>query len=294
MKAGFVAVVGRPSAGKSSLVNALCGHKVSIVSPVPQTTRNRIRGIVTRPSGQLVFLDTPGYHLSERRMNLKLREVALGTLEEADVVLYVVDPTREPGEEERAVAARVREAGLPSLVALSKADLAGGPAWAGGEAALEFLRHELEGPAVHPVSSTSGEGLEPLVQALLAMVPEGEPFYDADYYTDQPPEFRIAEILREKAIAATTAEVPHCLYVEIADIEMRGDAGLWVRAFLVVERESQKGILVGRGGTRITGIRRAAEADCAGIFPWPVRIDVTVKTRPKWRASEELLGRLIG
>lgn len=294
MKSGFVSVVGRPSAGKSSLVNALCGHKVSIVSPVPQTTRNKIRGIVTRASGQLVFLDTPGYHLSERRMNLKMQEVALGSFEEADAVLYVVDPTRgEPGEEERAIAARVALAGLPTIVALSKADLLRGAREAG--VARGFLHETLPDVPLMPVSSVTGDGLEPLLEALYHLAPEGEPFYDSEYYTDQQPEFRVAEILREKAIAVTSQEVPHCLYVEIADLEMRQEPyeHLWVRAFLVVERESQKGILVGKGGERIRDIRVAAESECSAIFPYAVKMDVRVKARPKWRTKEELLGRLV-
>lgn len=295
MKSGFVSVVGRPSAGKSSLVNAVCGHKVSIVSPVPQTTRNKIRGIVTRASGQLVFLDTPGYHISERRMNRRMQEVALGALEEADAVLYVVDPTREAGEEERAIAACVASTGLPTFVALSKADLMRGSREAGGEATRAFLREALPDAPLFAVSSVSGDGLEPLLEALFQSAPEGQPFYDADYYTDQQPEFRVAEILREKAIAVTSQEVPHCLYVEIADLEMRQEPyeHLWVRAFLVVERDSQKGILVGKGGERIRDIRTAAEAECSAVFPYAVKMDVRVKARPKWRTSEDLLGRLV-
>jgi GTP-binding protein Era len=292
-KSGFVAVLGRPSAGKSTLVNTFCGGKVSIVSPIPQTTRNRIRGIVTRGSGQLVFLDTPGYHLSERRMNRKMQSVALETLEEADLVLYVVDSTRKPGEEEGAIAARIAASGIRTFVALNKIDCTR------KDTPLPELRElilrTLPSAALLEVSALTGAGTEELLAALFAAAPVGEPFYDADYYTDQSPEFRVAEIVREKAIAATAQEIPHCLYVEIADLEMRSEPWehLWARVFLVVERESQKGILVGRGGTRVKAIRVAAEQECSQIFPYPVRLDVRVKARPKWRTDESLLRRLV-
>ena len=294
-RSGFVAVLGRPSAGKSTLVNALCGHKVSIVSPVPQTTRNRIRGIVTREAGQLVFLDTPGYHLSERRMNRKMQGVAIGALEDADLLLYVVDASRAPGEEERAIAARIAEAALPRIVALNKTDLLRGERGVEEAPARGFLREVLPDTPVHAVSALQGHGVEELLTALFSGIPMGEPFYDAEFYTDQSPEFRIAEILREQAFAVTSQEIPHCLYVEIADLEMRDPPAehLWARAFLVVERESQKGILVGKGGERIKGIRAAAERECNAIFPYPVKIDLRVKARPKWRSNEGLLDRLI-
>lgn len=292
-KSGFVAVLGRPSAGKSTLVNSLCGAKVSIVSPFPQTTRNRIRGIVTREAGQLVFLDTPGYHLSERRINRKMQLVALETLEEADLVLYVVDSTRAPGEEEAAIAERIAASGIRTFVALNKSDLKRSDPSAAE--ARQLVLRSLEAPAIYEVSALTGAGTEELLAALFAAAPAGEPFYDADYYTDQPPEFRIAEIIREKAIAATSQEIPHCLYVEIADLEMRSEPWehLWARVFLVVERESQKGILVGKGGSRIKGIRVAAEEECSRIFPYPVRLDIRVKARPKWRTDDELLGKLV-
>jgi GTP-binding protein Era len=291
LKSAFVSVVGRPSAGKSTLTNALCGHKLAIVSPVPQTTRNRIRGIVTTPVGQLVLLDTPGYHLSERRMNRRMRQVALDALAESDIVLYVVDTTRPPGEEESALAERVAAAGRPTVVALNKMDIGA----RGAEAARSFLSARMERAPVMPVSALTGEGAAALLEALFERAPVGDIHYDAEMYTDQDPAFRIAEILREKAIHATTQEVPHCLYVDVADLEQRQEPTphLWVRAFLVVERESQKGILVGRGGERIREIVAAAARECSEVFPQPVRMDVRVRARPKWRTSENVLKGLV-
>jgi len=290
MKAAFVGLIGRPSSGKSTLLNRLCGGKVSIVSPVPQTTRNRIRGILNAPEGQLVFVDTPGYHLSEKRMNLHLRSLALQTIEESDALLYLVDVSRAPGQEERALMGLLRAHQSRLVVALNKTDLEPNHL----QAAERELDQAFGSPRLFPVSALTGAGLEPMLAALWELASEGERFYPEDYYTDQSPEFRIAEVLREKAIQQTRQEVPHALYVEMSDLEMRGEGTeLWARGFLCVERESQKGILVGRGGQRIKAIVREAEEELRELFPYAVRLDVRVKTRPKWRQDEKLLARLI-
>ncbi len=290
MKAAFVALVGRPSCGKSTFLNRVCGGKVSIVSPVPQTTRNRVRGIHNGPPGQLVFVDTPGFHSSERRMNLRLRELALEALEEADLVLYLVDVTRPPGEEEQALCGALRGLEDRLVVGLNKIDVQPNHR----ALAERELSAALRSPRLYPVSALSGEGLEALLAALWQLAPEGEAMYPPDYYTDQTPEFRIAEIVREKAIRGLREEVPHALYVHIEDLEMRNDnTELWARCFLFVERESQKGILVGRGGERIKATVRDAEAELGSLFPYPVKLDLRVKVRPKWRRDEALLSRLI-
>lgn len=290
MKAAFVGLVGRPSAGKSTLLNRLCGHKISIISPVPQTTRNRVRGICNAADGQLVFIDTPGFHLSERKMNLHLTELVSRTLEEAELVLYLVDSTRPAGEEERALIGLLAPHAEATVVALNKADLP--------TARIDEARRALGGvfpsERILAVSALSGAGVPELLAALWRLAPEGERMYPEDYYTDQSPEFRIAEIIREKAIQQTREELPHCLYVELADLEQRDEEGvIWARGFIFVERESQKGILVGRGGERIKTIVQQAQEELAGLFPFPVRLDLRVKTRPKWRSDERLLRRLI-
>jgi len=283
---GTVAIVGRPSAGKSSLVNRLCGGKVSIVSHVPQTTRNRVRGIVNTARGQLVLIDTPGLHESDKKLNLHLKGLVTSSLEEVDVVLYVVDVSRRPGEEEQKIANLVARLSAASVVALNKTDI------------VPSHRVELEaflqtrGLRGIPVSALRGDGVDGLRERLLDLAPEGEPHYPDDYYTDQEVEFRIAEIIREKAIHLLREEVPHALYVEMADTEKQGE-GLWVRAFVCVERESQKGILIGKGASRIREIRLRAESELAEIFPYPVRLDLQVKVRPNWRHRDELLRRLI-
>jgi len=290
MKSAVAAVVGRPSSGKSTLVNALCGGKVSIVSPVPQTTRNRVRGILNDPRGQLVFIDTPGFHLSQRKINVYMTDLVSSVLSEVDVVLYVVDGTRETGEEERTIQEAVRAAGRPLVIAVNKRDAAAA-AWDGVCASLAAA---FPAPPALPISARTGDGLGALKDALFAAAPEGDQLYPEDYYTDQPPEFRVSEIIREKATLQTREEVPHALYVRIEDLEMReGGKLLWARGFICVERESQKGIVVGREGERIKSIVRESERELCEIFPYRVKLDIRVKVDRDWRRRDPLLKRLI-
>ncbi len=213
MKSALVGIVGRPSAGKSTLLNRLCGAKVSIVSPVPQTTRNRVRGILNRPEGQLVFMDTPGFHLSEKKLNRYLTDLVSVTLGDSDFVLYLVDGTRAVGDEERALLEKLRASAKPCIVAINKCDR---KAFDRKEIRA-VITASLPGAAIHEVSALEGGGVEALTTAILAMAPEGDQLYPAEFYTDQDPEFRIAEIVREKVIAQTRAELPHAIYVRLED-----------------------------------------------------------------------------
>ncbi len=322
MRVAFVAVVGRPSAGKSSLVNRICGHKVSIVSPVPQTTRNRVRGILTSPAGQLVFLDTPGFHLSDQKMNQELKRVALASLDEVDLVLYVADVTREPGEEERMIADAVVAAPQQAVVAINKMDLLSGEAEPGSAPApgqeartqgvvpapwVAFLDERFPDAPRFEVSAATGNGIEEVTAALFDCAPEGELFYPEEFYTDQDPSFRISETIREQVMRRTTQEVPHAVYVDILDSAfetIRSPKGrspqegprpqrLAVRAAIYVERESQKGIVVGKGGAMIRDIRKGAEQTLRELFPYPVSLDLRVKVNPKWRKKDAVLRRLL-
>ena len=290
VKSAVVAVVGRPSAGKSTLVNALCGEKVSIVSPVPQTTRNRVRGILNAEDAQLVFIDTPGFHLSEKKINAYMTGLVSSALEEVDIVLYVVDGNRVAGEEEKAIAAAVRRAGKPVVLCLNKKDGAG-ESWPGIK---EAAGASLPGAPLFEISALTGDGLDALREKLLELSPSGEQMYPPDYYTDQTTEFRISEIVREKVMLGTREEVPHAVYVRIEDLEMRDEgATLWARGFICVERESQKGIVVGRGGDKIRGIVRESEEELSQIFPWVVKLDMRVKVDKEWRKRDPLLKKLI-
>jgi len=290
-KFGFVALIGRPSVGKSTLLNRLCGEKVAIVSGVPQTTRNAIRGIVNREQGQLVFVDTPGRHKSEKKINKKLMEVSSRALFDSDLVLYVLDAARAPGPEEEEVAALLAPLAEKTIAAVNKMDVSG----ADFNRALEFLSLKLPALSkerVFAVSAATGDGIEELLNALYAMAGEGEPLYGDEYYTDQETGFRIAEIIRGQAINRLRQELPHSLYVDIADMEMK-DEKLWVRAFIIVERESQKGMVVGKGGEMIKAIRLAALKDLKRIFDWKIDLDLRVKTAKDWRHNDRTLHRII-
>ena len=290
-KAAFVALVGRPSAGKSTLLNQMCGEKVAIVSAMPQTTRNAIRGIVNREQGQLVFVDTPGRHNSEKKLNKKLMEVSDRAMENADLVLYVLDASRAPGPEEEKIAQMLAPIAQRTAAAINKTDKRS----ADIGRAREFLSRQLPGleeSHCFPVSAKNNEGIEELLSALYAMAPEGEVQYGSEYYTDQEAAFRIAEIIREQAINRLRQELPHSLYVDIADAELSGN-NLWVRAFIVVERESQKGMVVGKGGEMIKTIRLAALKELRRIFDWKIDLDLRVKTGKDWRHKDHILRRII-
>jgi len=290
VKAAFVGLVGRPSSGKSTLINRICGQKVSIISPVPQTTRNRVRGIYSSDRGQLVFVDTPGFHLSEKKINVHLKELATRTLSEVEIVLYLIDVSRPPGDEERALIELLRDLEKKVIIALNKIDVEEGHV----EETQAELRQTLSQAPIQLVSALTGRGVDALLDVIWERAPEGQRMYPDDYYTDQSPEFRIAEIIREKAILQTRQEVPHSLFVDISDMEMKdGDSYLWVRGFIYVERETQKGIVVGKGGEKIKNIVRSAEQECNELFPYRVKLDIRVKTKPKWRKDEGLLKRLI-
>ncbi len=290
MKSAVVAVVGRPSAGKSTLVNALCGAKVSIVSPVPQTTRNSVRGILNGEDAQLVFIDTPGFHLSAKKINTYMTGIVSSTLEQVDIILYVVDGSRPAGDEEKAISEAVRKSGKPVVLCLNKKDSAG-DAWT---AIKESARSAMPDAALFEISARSGEGLEPLRAKLRELSPAGEQMYPPDYYTDQTPEFRISEIVREKVTLATREEVPHAVYVRIEDLEMHDEGEtLWARGFICVERESQKGIIVGKGGDKVRAIVREAQEELSEIFPWTVKLDIRVKVDRDWRKRDPLLKKMI-
>ena len=293
MKSAFVAVIGRPSAGKSTLLNAFCKQKVAIVSAVPQTTRNAIRGIVNREQGQLVFVDTPGRHVSEKKLNRKLQGVADKAMGEADLILYVLDATRRSGAEEEAIAALLEPLSARVVVGINKMDVPK----ADLEGTRAFVREKL--PQVPDnrilfVSALEKKGMEELLGLLFDVAPEGQAQYPEDTYTDQDVQFRISEIIREKAINFLRDELPHAIYVDVADVELKeAENRLWVRAFIIVERESQKGIVVGKGGAQIKAIRVAAQKDLNRIFDWKVELDLRVKASHDWRQNDTVLKRLI-
>jgi GTP-binding protein Era len=285
-------LVGRPSVGKSTFLNKMCGEKVAIVSKVPQTTRNAIRGIINREQGQLIFIDTPGRHTSQKKFNQKLMEVSRRALDECDLVLYVLDAMRPPGIEEEEVAALLAPLEHKTIAVVNKID----ETTADFDRAKNFLLKKLPSLATEDkcfqVSAKTGQGIDELLSALYTLAPEGEALYGDEYYTDQEISFRIAEIIREQAINRLRQELPHSLYVDIADMELK-ETTLWVRAFIIVERESQKGMVVGKGGEMIKAIRLAALKNLKQIFDWKIDLDLRVKTGKDWRKKDHILKKLV-
>ena len=288
-KSAFAAIVGRPSSGKSTLLNALCGAKVSIVSPVPQTTRNTVRGIVNRPAGQIVFLDTPGFHISEKKLNLRLRDIVLRAMADADIVVYLIDATREPGPEEEVLARALQGVKLPMIAAINKID----DPEALPDRAAAFVAEQLPQAAVLRLSAKEGTGLNELLEALLGAAQEGPAWYPEEYYTDQEPVFRMAEIIREKIILHTREELPHAVFVYFTDSRKLDDGGLEANFDIVVERESQKGIVIGKGGALVKKIREEAEADLAELFDYTVKLRLQVRVDPTWKHDDKRLDSLI-
>lgn len=292
-KTAVVAIIGRPSAGKSTFLNTASGEKVSIVSPVPQTTRNAVRGIVNTSLGQLVFIDTPGYHVSDKKLNIRLKSVAADQLESADAILYIIDATRPAGPEEEATADLIAPYINKTIVAVNKCDHPS----AEPERARAFVRlpfPQLQASAIFNISAQEDTNIDEVLRALYELAPEGEPYYPPEYYTDQEVEFRISEIIREQAINRLQDELPHAVYVQISDIERKPNSSkLWVRAFLCVEKESQKGMVIGKGAHLIKEIRVESMKALRKIFPYRIDLDLQVKVDKNWRQKDSLLNKLI-
>ena len=288
-KSAFVAVVGRPSAGKSTLVNTICGQKVAIVSPVPQTTRNAVRGIKTGEGYQLVFVDTPGLHDSEKVMNRRLRDIAVHALRDADLVLYVIDTTRAPGPEEESIVTKVLPFSGKTYIAVNKIDARESDI----ARARLFLAERMPGAKAFDLSAEKGTGVDAMVAALVEACPPGPAYYPAEFYTDQEPVFRIAETIREKVFLHTRNEVPHAVYVEYTAHHMLDDGTLVYEGDLVVERDTQKGILIGAGGSMIRLIREEAEHDLTDILGYPVRLSIKVRVQNDWKKDDRILKKLI-
>ena len=291
-KTALVTIIGRPSAGKSTFLNTASGEPVSIVSSYPQTTRNAIKGIVNTSLGQLVFVDTPGYHESDKKLNLRLRTVTEEQLDSADCILYIVDSARDSGDEEKLIAALVAPHADKLVVAIIKTD---SPA-AKKEAARAFVTTalpNLDTKRIIDISAKTDKGVNDVLSALYELAPVAPHLYPEEYYTDQEVDFRIAEVIREQAINRMQQEIPHSLYVQIADMEMKKENLMWVRAFLCVERESQKGIVIGKGASMIKTIRVESIKALRKIFNYRIDLDLQVKVDKNWRQKDLVLNRLI-
>lgn len=292
MNSGVVTIIGRPSAGKSTFLNTASGEKVSIVSSIPQTTRNAIRGIVNTTKGQIVFIDTPGYHKSEKKLNLKLQEIAKTRLEEGDAVLYLIDISREFGEEEKNICSLLIPLQNKTVIGLNKADLKSSKTELVKKELLSLLP-DIPQERIFEISALKDEGINEILSLLIELLPEGEALYPEDIYTDQDVVFRITEIIREQAILHTREEIPHALYAGVEDAEMRKNGKeLWVRAFLYVEKESQKAMLIGKGAAVIKSIRIKSMAELRKIFPYKVQLDLQVRVNKNWRQKDNIIKKI--
>ena len=292
-KTAMVAIVGRPSSGKSTFLNTASGEKVSIVSPVPQTTRNAVRGIVNTSYGQLVFIDTPGYHNSDKKLNLKLKAIAEEQLGDADLILYLIDSSRAPGEEESLIADLVSAFKDKTVIGINKIDLPESRPKA-VRVFLERFFPNFPPERIVEISAEKDTNINDILFQLYSLAPEAEPLYPEEFYTDQEVDFRIAEIIREKAMNSLFAEIPHSIYVEISDMEWKKPGKeLWVRAFLVVEKESQKGMVIGKGASMIKHIRVESIKQMRRIFDYRVDLDLQVKVNKNWRQKDFVLQNLI-
>jgi GTP-binding protein Era len=291
VKAGHVALVGRPNAGKSTLLNHFVGQKVAIVSDKPQTTRHRIVGVRTTAEAQLVFLDTPGIHKPVHRMNQRMVNAAYDALSDADVVVWVVDATARPGGGDEFVLERLRRARAPVILVLNKIDLVHKPRL------LPIIQHFASQMAFHavvPVSAKTADGLPTLEQEIVSALPEGEPLFDEAYLTDQTQRHLAAELIREKVLVHTRDELPYSIAVVIDRFEdpAAGERLTRIFASIVVDTESQKPIVVGRGGDMIKRIGTEARRDLEAMLDGQVFLDLHVKVREDWRDNERLLDEM--
>ena len=288
-RSGFVSFLGRPNAGKSTLLNRIVGHKLAIVSDKPQTTRTRILGVKNYPAGQIVFVDTPGVHKPTHRMNVRMVDIALESMREVDVLCLVVDASVKAGPGDRYLVNLLKDVKTPTILALNKVDLIAKPKLL---PMIDQYRREHPFVEIVPVSATDGTNVDVLEKLFLQYLPEGEPLYPADYVTDQPERFFIGEIVRERVLQLTHDELPFSTAVIVDRIETAADGITNVYCTILVDRESQKPIVIGRAGSMIKQIGTAARAELERYLESRVFLDLHVKVKSEWRDDERLLDEM--
>jgi GTP-binding protein Era len=288
-RSGFVALAGRPNAGKSTLVNRIVGGKVAIVSDKPQTTRREIRGIATGPDWQLVLVDLPGVQRPRDPLTERMQRRVESVLADSDAVLFVLNGEQQIGAGDRFIAAAIENVGVPAVTALNKVDRLNRPRTV---TALETAAALGVNGEIFPISARSGAGVDPLVEQLVTLLPEGPFLYPPEEQSDQAEHVRIAELVREQVLLRTREELPHAVEVEVDELEEREDGLLVVHARVWAETESQKGILVGAGGRMVKAVGTAARGEIEELLGRRVHLDLRVRVRKGWRRDEALLDRL--
>ncbi len=287
-KAGLVSLIGRPNAGKSTLLNRLVGTKLAIVSDKPQTTRTRILGVKNYPDAQVVYVDTPGIHRPLHRMNVRMVDAAVDTIREVDLLILVIDVTEAPGKGDRFVVDLIKHAPSPVFLVLNKIDLIKKTRLL---PILERHAREADYAEIIPVSAATGDNVDRLERLIIDRLPEGAPRYPPDYLTDQPERVFASEIVREKLLQFTHNEIPFSSAVVIDRFEAATPADSVLRLYctIVVDRESQKPIVIGKGGDMVKRIGTAARADLERFFGTRVYLDLQVRVKAEWREDEHVL-----
>lgn len=286
-RSGFVALVGRPNVGKSTLLNAVLGRKLAIATKKPQTTRNRIVGVLHQPGVQVVLVDTPGIHRPQHKLGQRMNKTAQLSANDADLVWHIVDISRAPNDEDHYVARVLRDLSIPVWLVMNKADLVDGikERWAPYQALRDYA-------AQFVVSAAQQTGLKALIDATLAAMPEGDPYYPEDMVTDQSEDFYVAEIIREKVLELTREEIPYAVAVVVDERVLRRPDLIYIRATIYVERAGQKAIMIGEKGHMLKEIGRQSRQELEAYYGHQVFLDLWVKTREGWRDQDAWLRRL--
>lgn len=282
MKSGFIAVIGRPNVGKSTLINKIIGQKIAIMSDKPQTTRSRIQCILTQDDAQIIFLDTPGIHKPKLKLGEYMLKAAEGTLKEVDVIFFVIDATEKFGGGEKYILERLSATTQPVILVINKIDLLP------REELLPIIAAYSERykfAATVPISASDGTNVDVLISESKKFLPEGPKYYPADMVTDQPERLIIAELIREKILHVTEDEIPHAVAVDLEEVTARREDLTYIRATIYVERDSQKGILIGKDGGLLKGVGKAARPEIEMLLGTKVFLDLWVKVKRDWRNS---------
>ena len=288
-RSGFVAIVGRPNVGKSTLMNSLVRRKLAIVSDKPQTTRHRISGVVNLPSAQIVFFDTPGLHRPRDPLGRRLNATVRATLADVDVVLFLVDALAGIGGGDRFVASELRRLSTPKVVCLNKIDAI---PRARVEEQLALTASLAVSDAVFPISALDSDGVEPVLGAIESFMPEGPMYYPEGMITDQPEKLLMAELVREQVFIQTREEVPYAVAVIVDEVTPAAKGLVKIFAHIYVERESQKGIIVGAGGSALKSVGTEARLAMERLFGNHIYLDLRVKVKKGWRADESTISQL--
>ncbi|QFP41711.1 GTPase Era [Borrelia miyamotoi] len=289
MKSGFISIIGRPTTGKSTLLNSICGHQISIISSTPQTTRNKIKGIFTDKRGQIIFIDTPGFHLSKKKFNTALMSNVYSAIKETELILYVIDIQDEPGIEENEILTIISKSKINFLVIINKIDI---QKTKEREIMLFLKARGIKKENIIKISAEKKINLETIKDKIYANLKEGPIYYPEKYYTDQEMTLRISEIIRGITIKRLKEELPYSLYTEIEILEERKNK-LFIKTNIIVAGESQKGIIVGKGGKGIKVIGEESRKIISKIFEKKCDLFLQVKLRKNWNKNSKIIKTLI-